>query len=177
MRTAALLIMLLLAGCYRNPPEHNKIVFETESRAVQESIKVFVPMVDSLRTSTGIEYCNLNNEDSLVFFDSRRMMDVVSRPAIDTIAELRQFSPKARRLFLSRLQFLRSNHLGSCAFDPVSRLWFFHYRRMPVLDADDKRSIVAFDSRESLSYLRTRYTILEQKGELVLVADSGATIR
>ena len=56
-------------------------------------------------------------------------------------------------------------------------VWFFHYRYGIVADIDDRRRIVPDVHAAILEHLKRIDTVIDQKGNMVLVTYKGARIR
>ncbi|WP_207534482.1 hypothetical protein [Desertivirga arenae] len=162
-------ILSSIYSCYKNPPERNKIVFEDEIKNVQDSLLMMKALLIKLPKRSDILNINYNIKDgklyvndSLLNFDYR-----------DALGNLTAFE---KRRFIMLSFYLNKRHISSGYFDEGSNIWRFIYRDLPDITYNDSRNIVLLTNELANSIISTD-TILDQKGELYLLAPKDAKIR
>ena len=160
-----------------NPPERNKIVINVSPNELEDSLKVFEPLIIKIPMHEFgfymYEIIDSNNLKIRIKLNDNNCIDIKStlNSPINNIEIFKKFTKPELNRFLKLIIFFNKNHLYTCQFSNETKAFTFDYRMMKVNNGDWQYDLYRY------IYYSTNNTIYEhgfrkmdKKGHLYLLA-------
>lgn len=164
-----------------NPPERNKIVFNSPKSEVKDSINVFYSLVKEL--SPPDEYYTLyhidvNNNLCIDYMEFNEIKNYANNNDSCMLSGFKNFNILKLKRYIKLIEFLNKNHLSEC--DYFNDYLEFIYREYDINKSfgyeDDLMRFIYFFSDSSFNYDNESFKQLDRYDNILLLAKEDAKI-
>ena len=163
-----------------NPPERNKIVLFISTSELEDSLKVFEPLMSKIPANDfgNIRY-EIRDSNNLKIINTEIDIKRTLNNPNNNINVLKDLSKHDLNRFLNLIVYFNNNHLSFCKYLKESRAFVFDYRKIEIKNNSDLQYDLyryIYYSINGTTYSTIVFKEMDKKGNIYLLAPSDAHI-
>jgi hypothetical protein len=161
-------IILISNACTQNfTLERDTMSFKTPSKTVEDSIRRMNNLMKQLPKNA--EMINYFFDDDNKLYVNNLKLGSLKSIIPDSVIIFKKMNDIEKKSFLNIALSLKENEISGNYFDALFNTWRYSYKRTEDNSFRMYRDIFLKDENTSLDNIKQAHTILEEKGDLILI--------